>query len=276
MSKIDSLIHTVTEMDSLVKTLNFTSPNDTLTLKIIQEVQPPLVNLAETNDIVSGWLVLFILGMGTALFFLLSFLKRYVIPIFKTKYKASSINILWYRINVLLWLIYALFAFYLMIKASIVIALVLILSFILVSHQFLIDFFIGVYFKFENQIRVKDNFNLGDLSGEIVKFNSRHLKIVNPKSETILIPYRKLLNSPITITKLVDNLKRKTIRIQLEGPISVNLDKLKADMKRCPWVYNDKQYRIEHVSDHTYEVHIMAKEAFTFNKVEAYLMSKNQ
>ena len=121
---------------------------------------------------------------------------------------------------------------------------------------------------------MNDNFILNDITGEIRAFRARHLQIVNSKNEDVLIPYRQLLNQPIVITKKVDNLKRKTIALELPGVIADNLSRLENDMARCPWIYNPKHYSIEHVKENIYHVHLLAKETFTFNKVEAYLKTK--
>ena len=143
----------------------------------------------------------------------------------------------------------------------------------LVSHNFVIDFFIGIFYRFENQIRINDKFILGELSGKIKQFNSRHLQIVNQKNEDILIPYRNLLNQPITITKQIDDLKVKLISVSITGSVSSSLKKLNELMERCPWVYNSKNVNVEHIEGEEYKITVLAKEAFTFNKVEEYIHS---
>ncbi len=272
MSKTDTIVHNATSDSSVISVAK--EINDTVVLKVIQESNS-IPHIEQNAELLSGWLVLFIAGLGIALFFLTVFVKRYIAPFFKTKYKITSINILWYRISVIIWAIYILFASYLFIKSSLVLSVSLLTLIILVGHQFLFDFFIGIYFRFENQIRIRDNFVYDNVSGEITKFGVRHLKIINTENEIVLIPYRKLLNETIKITKQVDNLKRKTISIELDGPVSDNIARLENQMKRCPWIYNPKNYSITYHEDQVYYIHLLAKEEFTFNKVEAYLQDKN-
>jgi len=274
MNNTDS-IFSFLHSDSLEQVTNVVNSvsRDTI-IFIVQQSATEAVNTEPV--LISGWLFFLILGTGIGLYFLSTFIKKYIVPFFKTKYKMSKIDILWFRITTILWTAFILISIYALLKASLLISIIFFLIILLVGHQFLIDSFIGLFYKFEHQIRLKDNLSIGDLSGEITAFHIRHMQIVNAKNEDILIPYRKLLNTSILITKQVDNLKRKTITILLDGQVSGNISRLQNDMSRCPWIYNSKHYSIEHADGNNYSVHLMAKDTFTFNKVEAYLNSKVQ
>ncbi len=269
---MDSILNHV-KNDSVVLTnhSDFGSQKDSIITHIIQ------LNTESTMPVeheISGWLILIIIGMCMVLYFASSLIKNYIIPIFKTRYKVQVINIIWFRISVLSWAALGLFSTYLLVKASPLITVIFIVLILTLAYHFLIDFFIGIYFKFEHNIRVKDKFIFGDTSGIIKEFNTRHLRIVNSKNEEVLIPYRNLLNNAIVITKQTDNLKSKEIIIDLTGNIAENLNKLTILMKTCPWIYNEKNFSIEHKHGSQYSIIVLAKEAFTFNKVEEFIHEK--
>ncbi|MFD1553945.1 mechanosensitive ion channel [Putridiphycobacter roseus] len=279
-----------------MSTIDTLIPLNSDSIPAIQQTVPPIViNVRDTiiNQIttnssplttdhmtmdwdlsVSFWLILLITGMGLAVFFGIAFLKKYILPILKSKFKADKVKILWGRISMMIWLLFGLFSVYLLLKSSIILTSILLVLTFALFHQFFIDFFIGLYFKFEHQIKVNDHFRLDAMEGEIVAFKNRHLQLVNNKQEQLLIPYRNLLKQPIIITKQVENLAQKTIVLTLTGEVGNNLLRLNTLMEMCPWIYNPNHYNITQQENDTYQVTVRAKEIFTFSKIEAYLKDK--
>ena len=272
MSRTDSTIMPIVS-DTIQTVVLPSAQTDSLVITVLSDTKEE-VHPTESKDLVPGWLILGIIALSIILYFGLTLIKTYIIPAFKAKSRISKIDTIWYRITVILWLAFALFSIYSLLKSSLVIASILIGLVIILGYQFLLDFCIGVYYKFEHQIRIGDHFILNDISGEIIAFRSRHLQIRSPKNEDILIPYRQLLSTAITITKQLDNLKRKTIVLEIKGEVTVALNRLRDEMTRCPWIYNPKHFKIEHIEGETYHVHLLAKEDFTLTKAEDYIKSK--
>ena len=279
MSTIDTLFHTI-ESDSIIPSSKINQPiiitvKDTIINQFTMLNEPSTINNNADWDLsVSVWLILLITGIGVGVFFGLAFLKKYILPILKAKFNYEKVKILWARISMLIWLIFGLFSVYLLLKSSLILSGALLLLTLVLFHQFFIDFFVGLYFKFEYQIKINDHFKIGTLEGEIVSFKNRHLQLVNSKQEQILIPYRNLLRESIMITKQVENLTQKVIEVQLPGEVGNNLLKLNTLMEMCPWLYNPNHYKIDHASGEKYQVTVRAKEIFTFSKIEAYLKDK--
>lgn len=235
-------------------------------------VEPLVTNPIDLN--ISALLTLGFIGLGVGLYFLLSFLKKYILPVFTQRYKKVNIKLFWYRFTTIIWASFGLLSLYIFLKSSILITC-LILSFSgLLFHQFIIDFFLGIYFRFENNIKTNDYLILEDTEGEIQDFASCHLHVLTTKNQDIYILYRHLLKAPIKIVKQVDSLLQKSFVLQMEGEPYKNLEKLNQSMTLCPWVFDSKLYKITHTDQNNYKISVRVKEDFTANKIEAFISSK--
>lgn len=278
MNKIDSL-HTNSASTFYLRSDEVqTKSVDSLVIKIEHD---PIQfsnqnNATDNNASFSLWFFILFITVGIGIQFGVSMIKKYIIPFFKTRYNIESLQITWYRITLIIWLCFTLILSFQMLNINTSISLSLLLVIVIIAHQFLIDFFIGLFIKFEHQIKLNDKLILEDISGEVLKFNKRHLKVRTQSNEFILIPYRNLLSKPIVIAKKDEDLLSKILLIELEGPINENLNKLSQYMSKCPWIHNSKNYQVKHLSETTYEIHVFAKEVFTFLKIEEYINQKKE
>ncbi len=267
---VDSLNHIASNSQPLIVLIKDTIINKTSGVT-------PIYDQVEINNIdlnISALLIIIFLGLGIGLYFLLAFLRKYILPVFVQRYKKSNIPLMWYRISVILWIVFGLLSLYVFLKSSVLITCLILSFFGLVFHQFIIDFIIGIYFRFENHIKIKDRFILNDIEGEVQSFHHRHLRVLTINNEEVLIPFRNLLQTPIRIVKHVDSSIHKHFEITLKGNTTKNLQQLETYMMMCPWVYDSKSYKIEYIENESYKISVRVKEDFTAQKIQSYIESR--
>ena len=223
---------------------------------------------------ISVLLTIIYLGLGVGIYFLLAFLKKYIIPVIVQRYQKKNIPLFWYRFTVIIWLAYSLITLYVFLKASALITIIILVFTGLLFYHFMIDFMVGVYFRFENNIKINDHFILNHTKGSVQAFCSRHLKIITNKSEEIYIPYRNLLAAPVHILKEVDSLIERQFTVNLAGETSQNLQLIQKYMNMCPWIHDSSLFKISSLKNDTYQISVRVKEEFTANKIESFIKSK--
>lgn len=248
---------------------------DTIINTVDQTVSGSIPSMNSNFDInISPFLVLAFIGFGIGLFFLIAFLRKYILPVFIQRYSQRKISLFWYRLTTIVWLLFGLFWLYQFLSASILITAVFIIILGTVFNQFLRDFIIGIYYQFENQIKIKDHLNTSTIEGEVQAFLARHLKVITVTGEEIYIPYRSLLQTPIRIIKEVDSLLENQFTVVLEGDSLKNIVLLRSYMTMCPWIYDPSLYSIVHLSNDQYRISVRVKENFTATKIESFIKSK--
>lgn len=276
MSNYDTIISATTKIvDSLSSVSKVFEPTIIIIKDTIVNNSEMLKKTDSAIDInISAWLIIAFLGIGIGLYFLLTFLKKYILPVFVQQYKKNNIHLFWYRFNVAIWLVFSLLSLYVFLKSSVLITSLILTFTGLTFYHFIIDFIIGVYFQFENHIKVNNHFILNDIEGEVQGFYNRHLKVLTTQNEETFIPYRNFIKNPIRIVKQVDSLIQKSFVITMAGEITENTQILHKYMIMCPWIYDSKLFKIEHVKNDHYQIFFRVKEDFTAHKIESYIQSK--
>lgn len=277
----DSLHNLTGGFDTLPLPPKFTNEPTFVIIKdtIVNMVdKTPATGMASNTGLIdlniSVLLVIIILGLAVGLFFLLAFLKKYMVPVFVQRYQKKNIQLFWYRFTVVVWVVFGLLALYLFLKASVLITVLILLFSGVLFHQFITDFMVGIYFQFENEMSVSDHFKFNNIEGTIQAFNSRHIKAITNDSEEVYIPYRNLLSTPIHIVKEVDSLVERRFEITLVGESAKNLQLLEKHMTMCPWIYESNLFKINSLGNDIYSVSVRVKEEFTANKIESFIKSK--
>jgi len=223
---------------------------------------------------ISPLIIVALVGFGVGLYFLMYFLKIYILPVFIQRYKKLNIKLFWFRFSSIIWLVFGLLSLYVFIKGSVIITSITLISVGIVFHQFIYDFMLGIYFRFENNIKQSAQFRLGDIEGEVHSFKTRHIKVIDKQGEEVYIPYRNLLNAPVKIIKQVDSFIEKTFEIEIEGDPAQTSHTLQKYMTMCPWIHDRHSYQINYLNDNRYRISVRVKEAFTANKIETFIHSK--
>ncbi|MFK8044498.1 MAG: mechanosensitive ion channel domain-containing protein [Crocinitomicaceae bacterium] len=223
---------------------------------------------------ISPLIIIALVGLGIALYFLMAFLKKYILPVFIQRYQKLNIKLFWFRFSSIVWLIFGLLALYIFIKGSVVVTSLVIITVGAVFHNFIFDYMLGIFFQFENNIKRFVQFRLGNIEGEVHSFETRHLKILDKQGEEVYIPYRNLLNEPVRIIKQVDSFIEKSFEIEIEGDSSQTSQLLRKYMTICPWIKDSNSYQINYLKENKYLISVRVKEAFTANKIETFVQSK--
>ncbi|MFK8038087.1 MAG: hypothetical protein AB8B74_07345 [Crocinitomicaceae bacterium] len=230
---------------------------------------------AQSVDLVISPIVIIIfIGLGVGLYFLMTFLRKYILPVIVQRYQKQNIKLFWFRFSSIIWFAFGLLTLYVFLKGSVVITSITIITVGVIFHNFIFDFMLGIYFQFENHIKRKAQFKLGNIEGEVHSFHTRHLKVLDMQSEEIYIPYRNLLSEPVRIVKHVDSLVEKSFLMTLSGDPTKNVQLLQKYMTMCPWTHDNSLYKVEHLDKDQFQISVRVKETFTANKIATFIQSK--
>ncbi|MGV6862456.1 MAG: mechanosensitive ion channel domain-containing protein [Putridiphycobacter sp.] len=283
-SKMDS-ISKVIEVDTVVlKDTIFQTLTDTVTqtvtsidtvIKEVPQQNDSLQFVSENADRDIPFLLIFgLLFLAGVIFVTFKVLGDYVTPFLKSKYRIKRAFLFVYRLKIITWFLFTLFSFYQIVSSHLWIGISLTIFIILLGINFWKDFFVGIYHKFDGNMNIGDLISVGEVSGKIQKFNTRYIKLEADNDEVILLPYSQLLNQPISKKFGQGEVRSKKLLLSIDqGHPKNNLKNVQQVVYTCPWVYNHKPIKIIQLSDSQYEITVYASDAYTFNKIEQYLMN---
>jgi len=202
-------------------------------------------------------------------------LRKYVIPYLGSRKAVKKANILRYRVEILTWGLYSLFALYQLLTDSLYITVILLLLLILAGRNFWRDLFAGIAFKIENKFAVKDPVRFEDYKGNLDKIGIRNIQIKTDSEEIVVIPFRKLSSSVFIKRQAKGKLHSSKIVINTvtKKPEEV-VQKISDWLYQCPWaVVNEKvSPKISGQNELTFTVY--AVDAISIAKTEEYIKKR--
>lgn len=187
--------------------------------------------MSESLNLNISFFPILIIGILTIfLFFLIRFVRKYVIE------KRVPFKYLqhFYIIEVLIWILFGLWAVATLFEESLYYRLVLFAIFIIISvwlGWFVVkDFIAGIVFKMNSNYSKGELLKIGETEGYVNKLNFLNIDLRNSEGETIKIPYSKLQNDKFTISNLHERTKVHNFEIEVSKEMA--LDEMTAKIKK--------------------------------------------
>ncbi|MFT4601704.1 MAG: hypothetical protein ACI857_001887 [Arenicella sp.] len=217
------------------------------------------------------WLFL----IGALIFGFFWVLRKYVVPYLSSRKAVKKANTLRYRLEILSWGLYSVFAVYQLLTDSLYITVILLLLLILAGRNFWRDLFAGIAFKLENKFSVKDPVRFEDHNGNLDKIGSRNIQIKTDSEELVIIPFRKLSGSVFIKRQAKGKLHSSKLSMNTgsKSPEEV-VQNISDWLYQCPWaVVNEKvSPKITGAKELTFTIY--AVDVASISKTEDYIKKR--
>ena len=232
------------------------------------------INIAEFGSIqVSTVIWLFL--MAAFIFGLFWVLRKYIIPYLGSRKAVKKANILRYRIEILTWSLFSLFALYQLLTDSLYITVILLFVLILAGRNFWRDLFAGIAFKIENKFSVKDPVRFEEFTGNLDKIGIRNIQIKTDTEEIVVIPFRKLSSSVFIKRQAKGKLHSSKIVINTvtRNPEDV-VQKISDWLYQCPWAVVNEKVSPKISGQHELTFTVYAVDVVSIAKTEEYIKKR--
>lgn len=264
MVKIDSIpaidsviVHKTIMVDTVYNTVENKLPNKSVIENINAEGIPffTIVGLLITTII---------------LFVVFKMIDKYLSPILESSKAIKRGKLFIFRIKCIVWFLFAVFAFYQIIVANLLVGILTTLFVAAIGLNFWKDFFVGLFYKLEGKLIVGDYITLGDIKGKIIKFNKRNIEVAAENESILFIPFRQLIDSPISKKSDKGDIRSRKIMITTTNDV-VGVNEIESLLQQCPWIYTHRPNTVTKLEKNQFEVRVFGTNNFTYNKIEAYL-----
>jgi hypothetical protein len=231
------------------------------------------VNSVIENIDAKGIPFLIITGLfitAAILFVLFKMIDKYLSPILESSKAIKKGKLFIFRIKCIVWFLFAVFAFYQIIVANLIIGIVLTLFIVAVGLNFWKDFLVGLFYKIEGKLVIGDYITVSDIKGKIIKFNKRNIEIAAENESILFIPFRQLIDSPISKKSDKGDIRSRKINITTTNE-GIGVNEIEALLQQCPWIYAHRPNTVTKLEKNQFEVRVFGTNNFTYNKIEAYL-----
>ncbi len=220
-------------------------------------------------------IIVWLLLIAALIFGVFYILKKYVIPFLNSVKAVNKAKLLLYRIEVLIWAIYTLFALTQLLTDSFWITMGILLVAAAAGYSFWKNFFPGLLFKLENKFTLNEPIRFEAYSGVVHALGNAHLEIKTEEEELVYISYHKLLNKTF--------LKRRTKGKLLSGKITVNIRNENEEsainlinqwVYECPWAVPETDNIVSIQSAGLINITFYAVDTASLMKIEQYLKHK--
>ncbi|MEO9531527.1 MAG: mechanosensitive ion channel domain-containing protein [Crocinitomicaceae bacterium] len=201
--------------------------------------------------------------------------KKYIAPFLGSRRAVKKASILTFRLEVLIWGLFAVFAVYQLLTDSFYITISILILVILAGRNFWRDLFAGIAFKIENKFEINDPVKFGDFVGVLEKISTRNIQIKTENEELVLIPFRKLSNAVFIKRQAKGKLHSAKISLKIgtRSPDEL-LRQINNWIYQCPWAIVNDKVSAKIVSEDEILVTVYAIDLLSINKTEAYLKKR--
>ena len=217
--------------------------------------------------------ILIIVLIGLAVYGLFYILKRYIIPFQEPGKTAKKARITVFRIEVLVWGIFILYALTQLLTESIWIVAVLLAIVGLIGFNFWLDFFPGLWFRLQNRFAVNDPVRFNEFSGTIQKIGKTHIIIKSEDEELIYLSYRKIDRGTFIKRQAKGKLVSAKTSYDIAGLDRNEIGELFRQWAfECPWAIFSPQDDPVSISGDTLSVTLYAVDSASLGKIEQFLV----
>lgn len=212
-------------------------------------------------------LMLALLGLG--LYALLAGLRRYGLPLVKSRRRHRQLQALLLRAGLILWLAWGVFAFYRLLVAAPVFGASLTAVLALYGWYWWRDFYPGLLLKLEGDIHAGDHLRYQGQSYQVVAMRGRSLKLLGADGGVLVLPYRFLETPAIYRSTEKTTLAPFVFEVEYEGPNA--LAQLEQLLAASPWTAPAYPAQVEHLHGSTFRITAYAPDEQIQERQEQYI-----
>lgn len=227
--------------------------------------------MIQTESIAFSLLILLVF---TALLLFAGFwmVQNFVYPLIKIR-RIQRLTEKWlFRVKLLTWSAFAAFCLYRLLLVSPVITLILLTLLLVLSWPFWHDFVLGILFRLDNQVTIRDTVRINGQESSVEAFGLRNLISSNAAGETIITPYHKLNDAIVTRARAAGKLIKHTFSVQLTEADTPNAaEQIKTYLLECPWSAPTETPVVKHLGSNEFQITAFAADKFAAEKQKAYM-----
>lgn len=213
-----------------------------------------------------------LLMLGGIIFGFFYVFKRYILPVFDARKKLKKTRILVFRIEVIVWLVFALFTVTQFLTESILVTGALLIVVALIGFNFWRDFFPGLWIRLSNKYKVNSPVRFQEYSGVVNKVGITSLYLKTEEEELIFIPYHKLSSAIFIQRQAKGKLMSSKLILQIANKdpelVIKNVDKW---IQECPWAIPQESHLATIQPGGLLNVTVYAVDNFSIGKVERHI-----
>lgn len=214
-------------------------------------------------------LVLLLGLLALLLHALLYALKKYGLPLVKSRRERQRLEALLLRAGVALWLGWAVFAFYCLLLAAPVFALATIILLIVLGWFWWKDFYPGLLLRLEGDLRPGDYLNYEGRPYKIRQLRTRSAQLTGEDGGLLVLPYH-LIQAP-AIYRSVEKtaISPFSFEVALESPNAQQ--RLEQWLAASPWAVPAFPATVVRLEANTYRITAYAPDTDIQERQEAYI-----
>lgn len=219
--------------------------------------------------------VLGLLLLAVILFGVFYVLRKYVVPYLSSRQAVKKYQNLLYRLEVVIWISYAILALYQLFSDSFYITSAMVIIAILAGRNFWRDLFAGIAFRLENKFEVGDPVKFDEYVGSLAGMNHRNLLIKTEKEELVAIPFRKVSSSAFIKRQAKGKLHSSQITLQLGAK---SYDEIHPVLMKwlfeCPWNVDSDRSNVKSLGPGMVQLTVYAVDKASIQKTQEYLQQR--
>ncbi len=224
--------------------------------------------------------------VAVVLFLFFNFL-RFLIPVIIKRNNNKKILLKYLPITELsFWLLFFIWVFQSFLSINqyfaIGILVVLISSLVWSSWYIFRDYIAGIMIKTDSEINIKETITISEITGRVVKFQFRTLKIETESGQIVNIPYTHILNEKVIKSDRTDTISGYTFEliVKKNDELRIIINKIEKTIMHLPWSSLKKNPVIKPIMEnektYTLELTVYSLKKNFFYNIENYLKSNYQ
>ena len=221
-----------------------------------------------TNDI-NVYYLLVLIAFGGILFVGFYILNNYIIPLINDRMRIAD---RWMKVQLIVWIAFAVLLFIELLRVNAVITLSLVLVGLLTGWKFWGNVFAGVVIKLSGQVKKGETIEINDLSGTIKGIGFAKSLVVNRDGERINVPNSLLRTNAIRHVRKKSNIELYTFSVH-SGP-GETVDSLKQVALNCPYISANQNIDVRRVKDQEFSVKTSIIDNAFIDQIELYFQKQ--
>lgn len=244
--------------------------------KVVQSTDRSWDERAHSIEVISVSSILLLLGMALIIFAAFYLVKRYVLPYLNSRAAVKRFTIFVFRLEVLIWGIFALFALYQLLSGAFWITVAGIAVISAVGFSFLRNFFVGLFFRLENKFEVGDPVRFDGHTGTIEAIGASTILLKTEEEELVYLTYHGVYQESLVKRQAKGRLMSMRLSLSSEGRDLVSFpDQIKEWLYECPWAIVNERVQVQ-VQEDMATLTVYAVDTESLERIEEYLLKKMQ
>jgi small-conductance mechanosensitive channel len=225
--------------------------------------------------IISVRTVILLLLISVVLIGLFYLLRRYIVPYLGSRKAVRKARTVTYRIEVITWLLFTIFALYQLLSDSLYITSVILIILILGGRNYWRDLIAGVIFRLENKFKKGDPVSFENYKGIIDRINQRNIVIRTDKQELVMVPFRKVSNAIFVKRQAKGKLHSAQLNLPLGAKTADDImPQIHGWIFQCPWTVMNENVSVKLIGPSLIQVSVYAVDKASIDKTEEFLLAK--